>query len=127
MKKPTRVFDKYNVLWDNYNRKTNPIFVSKVQERMNVLLQDRGYVTLNEALRALGFERDPWGDRVGWVKDPDPYQGDGRIYFGVWDLGMAHGKDWIAGRLDRMVISFNIDRTPESLPRWISRQAKREG
>lgn len=125
--KPTRVFDKYNVLWDNYNRKNNPTFVFKIQEQMNALLQDREYVTLNEALRALGFERDPWGDRVGWVKDPDPYQGDGRIYFGIWDRGMAHGKDWIAGRLDRMVISFNIDRTPESLPRRIRRQAKREG
>lgn len=126
-KKPYRWFDKSNPLWDNYNRKQNPIFVARVQEQMNDLLQSRGYVTLNEALRSLGFKRDRWGDMVGWVSDPDPEQGDGYIYFGVWDQGMAHGKDWIAGRLDAMTISFNIDRTPESLPRWVRRNLRAEG
>lgn len=117
--KPRRLFDKSNPLWDNYDRRKNPIFVAGVQIQLNELLQDRGYVTLNDALRLLGFEREFWGDAVGWVKDPDPGQGDGRIYFGVWDQGVVHGKDWIAGKLDVMTLSFNIDRTPESMPRRV--------
>jgi hypothetical protein len=111
-----RNFDKLNPMWDNVDRRKNPVFVSFVQECMNDLLQTRGYVSLNDVLRFLGFPSDIVGDSVGWLRDPKPGEGDGRIYFGVWDRGFAHGKDWIQGNVDVLPISFNVDKADEPLP-----------
>jgi hypothetical protein len=77
-------------------------------------------------LELLGFERTIEGGMNGWVRTPDPGEGDGYIYFGVWDRGIAHGKDWIAGKLDVMTLSFNVDKTRISLPRRV-RKLRREG
>jgi hypothetical protein len=97
-----------------------------VQEDLNDLLRVRGYVTLNEALRLLGFERDRWGDQIGWLRDPAPGEGDGYVYFGVWDQGFTHGKDWIHGKLDVMTISFNVDKTKDPLSYRV-RKLREEG
>lgn len=121
-----RWFDKFNPLWNNVDRRQNPMFVDLVQRNLNSLLQTRGYVTLNDALELLGFERTVEGGMCGWVKDPSPEQGDGYIDFGVWDQGFAHGKDWLQGRLDVMTLYFNVDRTPESMPRRIRRKMEKE-
>lgn len=103
-----RLFDETNPNWSS-DLIRNPIFVSMVQENLNEMLRVRGYVTLNEALEDLGFERTRWGDMLGWLRDPAPGEGDGRIYFGTWDEGIAVGKDWISGKLPSKTISFNID------------------
>lgn len=117
-----RRFDKWNLYWDNYDRKQNPIFVAMVQQDLNDLLQTQGYVSLNTALELLGFERTIEGGQNGWLRDVDPSEGDGYIYFGVWDQGFAHGRDWMHGKLDVMTISFNVDRVRESMPRRVRRQ-----
>jgi hypothetical protein len=116
-----RWFDKTNPYWNNQDRRQNPIFVSRVQEHLNALLRARGYVPLNEALELLGFERTIVGGMNGWVQNPGPEEGDGYIYFGVWDRGMAYGKDWISGKLDVMTLTFNVDRSEISLPRRVKK------
>lgn len=121
-----RWFDKFNPHWDNINRKQNPIFVAMVQQDLNDLLRVRGYVTLNEALKLLGFERTRWGDQIGWLREPVSGEGDGYVYLGVWDEGFAHGKDWIQGKLDVMGISFNVDKTKEPLTYRV-RKLREEG
>jgi hypothetical protein len=121
-----RNFDKLNPLWNRTDRRRNPIFVSFVQEHLNDVLQARGWVTLNDALRELGFPQDIVGDSVGWVRNPKPDEGDGRIYFGVWDQGFARGKDWIQGNVDVLPISFNVDRADEPLPVRV-RRLREEG
>lgn len=109
-----RVFDELNPLWSSDLRR-NPVFVSEVQERLNETLRTRGYVTLNEALKSLGFKRTRWGDMLGWLRDSAPDEGDGRIYFGTWNEGIAAGKDWTLGKLDSKTISFNIDNSQHPL------------
>lgn len=111
---PTRLFDKFNPYWDNYNKKNNAIFVGEVLGELNDLLRERGYVYLDDALGRLGFEISDGleGQYEGWVYEPDPKYGDGYISFGIWDQGFANGMDWINGRCDVVKIRFNIDRVP---------------
>lgn len=118
----SRWFDKFNPKWDDRNRKKNPIFVAMVQDHLNDLLQVQGYVNLNTAFELLGFPRTISGGQNGWLRDVEPDEGDGYIYFGVWDQGFAHGKDWMHGKLDGTTISFNVDRVRESMPRRVKRQ-----
>lgn len=114
-----RWFDKFNPHWNNSDRRQNAIFISMVQMHLNDLLKTRGYVTMNEALELLGFERTVAGGMNGWIRDSA--EGDGYVYFGAWDQGFAHGKDWIHGKLDVMTISFNVDRVKVSMPRRIKK------
>lgn len=119
---PYRLFDKFNPYWDNSDRKKNAIFVGLVLGRLNDQLREHGFVTLNQALKALGFKTIQEGDYEGWVFEPDPKYGDGYITFGVWDDGFAAGMDWLNGDVDILKVRFNVDRVP--LP--ISLQKKKE-
>jgi hypothetical protein len=116
------LFDKFNPHWDNYDRKKNAIFVGLVLGELNDQLREHGQVTLNQALKRLGFGVTSEGDYEGWVFEPNPKYGDGYITFGVWDDGFAAGMDWLEGRVDIIKLRFNVDRVP--LP--ISIQKKKE-
>jgi len=117
----TRYFDKFNPHWNEQDRRQNVYFITLVQQQLNDLLQERGYVSLNNALELLGFERTIRGGQAGWLRDPEHGEGDGYIHFGVWDFGMTHGKEWISGELDVYPLRFNTDRTTESLARRVKR------
>lgn len=121
-----RVFDKFNPFWNDQDRVQNAIYVSYIQSRLNDVLQVRGYVSLNEALEFLGFERTVRGGQAGWIRDVDPEEGDGHIDFGVWAEGYARGKDWLHGNLDSMTLYFNVDRVEISMPRRV-KKLKAEG
>lgn len=120
-----RVFDKFNPFW-NPDLKHNAMHVHYVQSRLNAQLRVRGYVSLNDALELLGFERTIRGGQAGWIRDVDPDEGDGYIQFGVWAEGFARGKAWLNGELDVMTLYFNVDRVTVSMPRRI-RKLKEEG
>lgn len=111
---PFRLFDKFNPYWNNYDRKKNAVFVGVVLGELNDLLREKGVVTLNEALKRLGFETTEGSedDYEGWVYEPDPKYGDGFISFGIWDYGFAAGMDWLEGRSEILKVRFNVDRVP---------------
>lgn len=121
-----RWFDKFNPYWNDQNRVENALYVAHIQERLNYILRVRGYVSLNEALNFLGFEQTRWGDMIGWVRNPRPGEGDGYIHFGIWDQGIAHGKDWLHGKLDVMTLRFNVDNTKDPLTYRV-RKLREEG
>ncbi|AWN06152.1 hypothetical protein SEA_SENDITCS_49 [Streptomyces phage SendItCS] len=128
MKKPwtfVRVFDKHNPRWNEHQRIQNPLYISWAQDVLNHRLQVKGYVSANEALELLGFERTIKGGQAGWIRDHSG-DGDGYIDFGVWAEGFDHGKAWIHGKLDVMTIRLNVDRTTISMPRRIAK-LKTEG
>lgn len=100
------------------------MFVQNVEETANHILQTRGYISLNEVFKLLGFEKDRWGDMVGWVRDSE--DGDGYIEFGVWAHGFAEGRDWIRGKVGFKALYFNVDRADHPLPYRI-RKMKEEG
>jgi len=128
MKKPWTfrfVFDKYNPHWDENNRIRNPLYVRWVQNELSQRLMTRGYVSANEALELLGFDRTVKGGQAGWVRDHNG-EGDGYIDFGVWANGFAFGRDWLHGKIDAMPLFLNVDRTTISMPRRI-KKLKAEG
>lgn len=49
----------------------NVNFLNDVEAAMNRKLDSQGIVFLNEVLVALGMDRTPAGQQLGWVKDPD--------------------------------------------------------
>lgn len=49
----------------------NVNFLNDVEAAMNRKLDAQGIVFLNEVLAALGMDRTPAGQQLGWVKDPD--------------------------------------------------------
>ena len=49
----------------------NVNFLNDVEAAMNRKLEATGIVFLNEVLVALGMDRTPAGQQLGWVKDPD--------------------------------------------------------
>lgn len=49
----------------------NVNFLNDVEAAMNRKLDAQGIVFLNEVLSALGMDRTPAGQQLGWVKDPD--------------------------------------------------------
>ena len=108
------MFDKFNPHWNNYDRRKNAIFVGTVLGQLNDLLQERGYVFLDDALDRLGFGIPETfeGQYLGWLRDPKPGEGDGFISFGIWDNGFREGMDWLDGKSDLMVFRFNVDSSP---------------
>jgi hypothetical protein len=76
-----------------------------VQQFMNDLLRTRGHVTLNDVRDALGFDRVPEGQLVGWVKNSKT--GDGVVDFG---LSKTHeGMLFVSGDERSCWIDPNVD------------------
>jgi len=128
VKKPwtfRRVFGKHNPHWDSRNRIQNPLYIRWVLDTLNDRLRVRGYVSANEALELLGFERTVKGGQAGWVRDHDG-EGDGYIDFGIWVHGFLWGKAWLNGEIDEMPLYFNVDPVTVSMPRRI-KKLKAEG
>jgi hypothetical protein len=123
-KQPYRWFDKYNPHWNDRDPKQHVLYVHYVQEFLNSMLRARGYVSLNDALEMLGFERTVRGGQSGWIRGAE--EGDGYVDFGIWAEGFSRGKDWLSGDLDVMTFYFNVDRTTISMPRRI-KKLKSEG
>ncbi|QEQ93833.1 hypothetical protein SEA_FIDGETORCA_54 [Streptomyces phage FidgetOrca] len=119
-----RVFDRTNPNWNSKDRWMNAVFVQDAQEKANHILRTRGHVSLNEVLTLLGFEKDRWGEMIGWIRGSE--EGDGYIDFGVWAHGFAEGRDWTRGKVDFKALYFNVDRSDDPLTYRI-RKLKEEG
>ena len=119
-----RVFDNLNPNWNDQERWRNALYVQSVEVTANHILQTRGYISLNEVLKLLGFEKDWWGDLVGWVRGSE--ESSGYIEFGVWAHGFAEGRDWVRGKLAFKALYFNVDQAEDPLPVRI-RKLKAEG
>lgn len=75
------------------------------------MLHAKGHVFLNEVYDALGLERSPEGQIVGWALNDnyDPNEGDGYISFGIFEDYMKDkGKNF--NNYDRTIlVDFNVD------------------
>lgn len=96
-----RFFDEDSLCWEK-DPEHNLVFLRCQQNYMNQKLQAQGHVFLNEVYDALGLERTPAGQIVGWVLNGD---GDGYI-----DFGIAKEGNFVRNNLDRSVLlDFNVD------------------
>ena len=76
-----RIFDESCAEW----RKDpihNMMWLRQREEAANQILQQRGFITLNEVYDALGFEQNAkYGNEAGWIKG----HGDDFVSFGIYD------------------------------------------
>jgi hypothetical protein len=88
----------------------NWLFLRTQQNWLNDMLRARGYLTLNEAYRALGLAETSAGAVVGWVFDRNNETGDNFVDLGCWDqeqdnLPLA----FTNGREGAILLDFNVD------------------
>lgn len=115
-----RVFDEMNPNFDIHNPEGNKDFIWGVQTALNVQLNRKGYVLLNDAYRLLGFQETVAGTRVGWLKNVYPeLNNDGYILFDVINLiknkdgcmnaDFINLKRYSNGEAPEVLLDFNVD------------------
>lgn len=102
-------FDEHSRYWEkdaNYNR----MFVLSRQQWANDTLRANGHLFLNEVLEALGLDKTPEGQIVGWVYDTssDPI-GDNYVDFGIFECNRPATKDFMNGYERSVLLDFNVD------------------
>lgn len=101
-----RFFDECNVNWAK-DPTLNLYFLRNRQAELNNRLLYRGYVTLNEAYEALGFEPTSYGAVVGWMFDKN--HGDGFIDFGIFNAANGGARRFVNGDEASILLDFNVD------------------
>lgn len=109
---------------DNPNWQTTPeynvMFLRQVQNYVNDRLRSRGYISLNDVYKELGFEETTAGQVVGWVWKRE--DGDGYIDFGIFDENKADQfYDFVVGREGSILLDFNVD---GNFVEWINKVNK---
>lgn len=106
----SRLFDHRSARWQS-NVEYNLHFLATQETLFNQMLHAKGHVFLNEVYDALGLERSPEGQIVGWALNDnyDPNEGDGYISFGIFEDYMKDkGKNF--NNYDRTIlVDFNVD------------------
>lgn len=87
----------------------NMLFLKQQQAYFNDLLKSRGYVFLNEVYEALGFDRTPDGQVVGWIYDEEHPNGDNYIDFGLYDIANPATRKFVNGWERNVLIDPNVD------------------
>lgn len=99
-----RIFDESCPDWNN-NAEYNRIFLTSQQNYFNNMLRARGWVTLNEVYRNLGFEETREGMVVGWVRG----MGDDFIDFGFMSrTDSDRTRLFINGGESNVLLDFNV-------------------
>lgn len=102
-----RLFDEHTSMSWNANPDYNLMFLRCQQNWANDRLRAKGHVFLNEVYDALGLDRSPEGQVVGWVWNGD---GDNYIDFGIFDKDMQpEHLAFFTGREKSIWIDFNVD------------------
>lgn len=99
-----RLFDHTNYLWTPSGSGTASILHS-IQNYCNDKLHRDGYLFLNDVYDQLGFERTEAGQQVGWFEG----NGDSCVDFGLFHKGNPTLERLMQGKLEYVVLDFNVD------------------
>jgi hypothetical protein len=101
-----KVFDEGN---SNYRDtpEYNLMFLKNQQAWANDKLQIQGYLFLCDIYDALGFERTPQSQIVGWLMDPS--SGDMQVDFGIYNTDVEKARDFVNGLEKSIILDFNVD------------------
>ena len=106
-----RVFGSDNDRWSP-NRPNAEMFLYSQQAYFNDILKARGHLFLNEVYDALGFDRTPEGQLVGWVYNNKTSLSDNYVDIHYLDNQAKVGRD-IPGyghiEVTEFVLDFNVD------------------
>lgn len=101
-----KFFDEFSPNWEPVPQH-NFMFLNQQQQYANNRLKARGYVTLNEVYEALGFPTTPYGQLVGWLKNPKDPNDDNFIDFGIYSKGEASAS-FVNGPEYSILLDFNV-------------------
>lgn len=93
----------------------NRFIVGNIEHHMNQKLRANGHLFLNEVLDSLGLPRNPAGQVVGWVWDPnhEKFPGTKRDNYVSFGIFMNKDKEWVQkfmdGRESEILLDFNVD------------------
>lgn len=106
------VFDELSsTQWKSHeeNGNYNSIFLSSQQAWATERLRSRGYLFLNDVFDALGMDRTPAGQIVGWYYDPNDELRDNYVSFGIFNEDEALAVDFVNGVEGGVLLDFNVD------------------
>lgn len=84
-------------------------FLRQQVQYLNRRLVAEGFVTLNDALYDLGFNRCAEGSVYGWVYDPDDPHCHNEIDIGIKDIRRKTIQNAINGYEPTILLNFNVD------------------
>ena len=101
----SRLFYEGNPGWDNDPRFTRMYLLSQLKYA-NTLLKKRGYLTLNEVYKMLGFSLIPDGQIMGWFYDEEH---PNTVDFGILDTNDEMMIRFFNGDEKAVLLKFNIN------------------
>ena len=101
----SRFFDESCLSWTK-DPQQNLTFLMQTEDSLNDRLVAHGFVTLNEAYRAIGLPEINAGLRIGWVYDPNI---ENKISFGVHNVHRKSSRDFVNGYERVILLDFNVD------------------
>lgn len=109
----SRIFDETCPGWtkDPWLNKTT---ILKAQEEANHILQERGYLFLNEVydFECFKFDKTLFGNKMGWVNEPDEFGKMPVVDFGIFDVANPQKNKFVNGYERSVLLDFNIDPKP---------------
>lgn len=103
-----RFFDESCAGW-NKTPEYNLMFLKQQQAHANRLLQQNGYLFLNEVYEMIGLPKTKAGQVVGWVYDEKNPIGDNFVDFGIYDIYNEKARDFVNGYERSILLDFNVD------------------
>ena len=104
------LIDPNDKLWYRGRPDMTYYYLTEIQNDMTQTLRTRGYVFLNEVLRALQKPEIPEGQVIGWVYDESRPEDENRIDFGLED-GTENFEFFMNGKNEFVYITMNHDGT----------------
>ena len=103
-----RIFDESCIGWSK-SPEYNLTFLKQQQAHANKLLQQNGYLYLNEVYEMIGFPKTKAGQVVGWIYDEKNPIGDNFVDFGIYDIYNEKSRDFVNGYERSIILDFNVD------------------
>lgn len=112
-------FDETSPYWEK-NADYNRMFLLAQQQYANNKLRAKGFLYLNDVLKAIGIPETKAGQVTGWIFNEDRPNGDNFIDFGIYeayrqdeilyDKEQARADKFSKDKYDRvMLLDFNVD------------------
>lgn len=103
-----KCFDASCYDWQN-DSELNMFFLQQQQNYLNDKLKRQGYLFLNDAYKALGFDATKAGQVVGWIYDEKQPMGDNYVDFGIFNINSEAARRFVNGLEKNIWLDFNVD------------------
>lgn len=105
----TRFFDRANMDWDD-DPDIRRLFLEAKERTANMMLENRGYLLLNDVYKLLGFPATRAGYSVGWLRNDDENPNHhGYVSFGWKDISDSYSRALLNGYEECVILNFNVE------------------